>query len=160
MQIIAFAEEHTDSVTDLIILIQREEFDIPITAADQPDLTDIPDFYQTRNGNFWLALEDNKVIGTIGLLDIGNNQGALRKMFVHRDYRGPAGTALLLFNTLLTHAQERGMSEILLGTTSKFLAAHRFYEKHGFTRIDKADLPPAFPVMAVDTVFYRCTLPR
>lgn|GEM_PF-2187351 len=32
---------------------------------------------------------------------------------------------------------------------------HRFYEKHGFERIEKSGLPPAFPVMAVDNVFYR-----
>ena len=41
---------------DLILGIQIEEFGIPITLADQPDLKTIEDFYQHDNGNFWIAL--------------------------------------------------------------------------------------------------------
>ena len=44
---------------------------------------------------------------------------------------------------------------ILLGTTEKFLAAQRFYEKNGFTEIQKDALPPKFPVMTVDVKFYK-----
>lgn len=46
------------------------------------------------------------------------------------------------------------MRGIYLGTTARYLAAHRFHEKNGFTDIPQADLPPAFPVMSVDTKFY------
>ncbi|MGO7422080.1 GNAT family N-acetyltransferase, partial [Rhizobium ruizarguesonis] len=42
-----------------------------------------------------------------------------------------------------------------LGTTDKFVAAHRFYEKNGFTEIAKSALPRTFPLMAVDSKFYR-----
>jgi hypothetical protein len=48
-----------------------------------------------------------------------------------------------------------GVAEIYLGTTEKFLAAHRFYERNGFGLIESSELPPAFPVMAVDTRFYK-----
>jgi hypothetical protein len=51
-----------------------------------------------------------------------------------------------------------GAREVLLGTTEAFLAAHRFYEKHGFACVERAALPAAFPVMAVDTRFYRLAL--
>ncbi len=37
-------------------------------------------FDQTGKGNFWVALYDDKVVGTISFLDIGNHQVALRKM--------------------------------------------------------------------------------
>jgi N-acetylglutamate synthase-like GNAT family acetyltransferase len=33
-------------------------------------------------------------------------------------------------------------------------AAHRFYAKHGFARIDAAELPPSFPLMSVDSRFF------
>jgi N-acetylglutamate synthase-like GNAT family acetyltransferase len=56
---------------------------------------------------------------------------------------------------LFTHAADADLNEIFLGTTEKFLAAHRFYEKHGFVQVDKADLPEAFLFMKVDTRFYR-----
>jgi N-acetylglutamate synthase-like GNAT family acetyltransferase len=143
-------------VIDLIVPIQQEEFNIPITVADQPDLQQIAAFYQKDNGNFWVAVTDNEVIGTIALLDIGHHQGALRKMFVHRNYRGKEhGTGQLLLNTLLTWAQQKGYTEIFLGTTEKFLAAHRFYEKNNFKEVEVADLPESFPRMAVDVKFYK-----
>ena len=42
----------------MILPIQREEFAIPITAGDQPDLLAIADFYQTGTGGFWVAKAD------------------------------------------------------------------------------------------------------
>jgi hypothetical protein len=38
------------------------------------------------------------------------------------------------------------------------IAAHRFYEKNGFSQITGAELPSEFPLVHVDTVFYRCDL--
>ena len=61
----------------------------------------------------------------------------------------------MLLNELLAWAREKDLSEIYLGTTSKFLAAHRFYEKNGFEEIPKSSLPERFPVMIVDVKFYK-----
>jgi GNAT superfamily N-acetyltransferase len=156
MDIIPYRPDLSSDVVELILEIQRDEFSIDITAAQQPDLLDIAGFYQVHGGNFWVALAGEQVAGTISLMDIGNGQGALRKMFVHRDFRGhEVGTAKRLLVALLDWARDRGVREIFLGTTPKFLAAHRFYEKNGFTEITPADLPPAFPIMAVDKKFYR-----
>jgi N-acetylglutamate synthase-like GNAT family acetyltransferase len=152
----AYTDQYKQHVIDLIVPIQQEEFNIPITAADQPDLQQIPAFYQHNNGNFWLAINDGRVVGTISLLDIGNRQGALRKMFVHKDFRGAAhGTGQLLLNKLFNWAKEKDYAEIYLGTTAKFLAAHRFYEKNNFKEVTVAELPASFPRMAVDVKFYR-----
>ena len=111
-----------------------------------------PPFYQQGAGNFWVAVLDNKVVGTVALLDLGNHQAALRKMFVHAAYRGPGhGVSARLLETLLKWARSRGVEEVYLGTTEKFLAAHRFYERNGFQQIAATELPPTFPKMAVDT---------
>ena len=64
------------------------------------------------------------------------------------------GVAGKLLDVLLAHARAKGVAEIFLGTTDKFLAAHRFYEKRNFRELPKAELPEAFPVMAVDSKFY------
>jgi N-acetylglutamate synthase-like GNAT family acetyltransferase len=151
-----YIDEYKQQVLDVIVPIQREEFNIPITPEEQPDLQQIPAFYQKDNGNFWLAFAGSTVVGTIALLDIGNRQGALRKMFVHRNYRGKEhGTGQLLLNTLLAWAQQKDYAEIYLGTTEKFLAAHRFYEKNHFTAVAVTELPAQFPRMGVDVKFYR-----
>jgi N-acetylglutamate synthase-like GNAT family acetyltransferase len=156
LDILPFQPRFASGVLELIVSIQRDEFAIDITAAQQPDLHDIPAFYQVRAGNFWVAAVGDRVVGTISLLGIGNQQGALRKMFVHRDFRGPAaGTARRLLGTLLDWSRSHEVHELFLGTTSKFLAAHRFYEKNGFAEIPKSALPPAFPIMAVDTRFFQ-----
>jgi len=155
---------YQQGVIDTILPIQQLEFKVPVTLADQPDLLDIPGFYQSRSGSFWVALADGcgtgEVVGTIALRDFGGGRGALRKMFVKGFYRGPQhGVAARLLGELLRHAQARGMREVYLGTTSAMLGAHRFYEKHGFELIDATQLPAEFPRMAVDTRFYLKRLP-
>jgi N-acetylglutamate synthase-like GNAT family acetyltransferase len=160
VKVVPFRPEFGDSVLELILKIQREEFGIQISADQQPDLREIPSFYQVDHGNFWVALSaDDQLVGTIALLDIGSSRAALRKMFVDRAHRGgESGVANRLLETLVGWSSARSIREIYLGTTSKFHAAHRFYEKNDFEEIAKAALPPAFPIMEVDTKFYRRTL--
>src|SRR5262245_29040638 len=89
-----------DGVGALIVGIQRGEFGIQITYDQQPDLKDIPGFYQQGTGNFWVARSGSTVVGTISLKDIGNAQVALRKMFVDAAHRGrEAGVAQTLLDT-------------------------------------------------------------
>lgn len=158
IEIAPFAPEHAAGVVAVILPIQQSEFDIPITLDGQPDLMDIGGFYQQGNGNFWVALHAGEVVGTAALLDIGNHQAALRKMFVSAKYRGAEhGVAKSLLAVLIAWSQTRDVKNIYLGTTSKFLAAHRFYEKNAFREVLLADLPATFPVMTVDTKFYYRT---
>jgi len=147
---------YQQDIIDLILSIQQTEFGLPITLEAQPDLENIPAFYQKDNGNFWIAIVENMVIGSIALKDIGNSRGALRKMFVHKDFRGKEyGVGHTLLNNLLEWARQKNFKEILLGTTERFVAAQRFYEKNGFTIIEKQLLPKEFPVMEVDVKFYK-----
>lgn len=156
IEVVPFTSQYVEGVGALIVGIQRDEFQFPITLEDQPDLQNIPAFYQQGAGNFWVAVSEGKVVGTVALLDIGNHQGALRKMFVHASYRGAAhGVSARLLDTLLEWARVRGVKDVYLGTTEKFLAAHRFYERNGFRQIAASELPPSFPKMALDTRFYR-----
>ncbi|EJT03414.1 GNAT family N-acetyltransferase [Rhizobium sp. CCGE 510] len=156
VEIRRFTEDDADAVLSVILPIQRQEFGIDITADAQPDLRVIPDFYQSGKGQFWVAVRDGAIVGTLGLKDIGNNQAALRKMFVAAEVRGGEhGVAALLLDRLFSHASDAGLTDIFLGTTDKFVAAHRFYEKNGFTEVAKSALPRAFPLMAMDTKFYR-----
>jgi N-acetylglutamate synthase-like GNAT family acetyltransferase len=151
---------YQQGVVDTILPIQTIEFKVAVTLADQPDLLDIPGFYQSGNGNFWVAVADGscgtgEVVGTIALRDFGNGQGALRKMFVKAPHRGSqSGVAARLLEELLVWSRQHGMREIYLGTVPVLRAAHRFYEKNGFELIAAEQLPPTFPRMAVDTVFY------
>ncbi|SEI73203.1 N-acetylglutamate synthase, GNAT family [Sphingobium sp. AP50] len=159
VRIAPFTPADQPAILDLILSIQRDEYGIAISAADQPDLTDIEDFYLPGAGGFWVAHENDRLVGTIALKDIGAGQAALRKMFVAASHRGAAaGVAQGLLDTLIAAAGARGLSHIYLGTTDLFLAAHRFYEKNGFALMQPEALPSAFPRMAVDSRFYALTI--
>ncbi|WP_373446971.1 GNAT family N-acetyltransferase [Saccharibacillus sp. O23] len=155
-----FAEgERPEAVSAMILHIQQNEYGIPITLEQQPDLMDIETFYRQGSGNFWTAIAEGEVVGTIALLDIGQGRSALRKMFVKKEFRGGGlSVSRRLLDTAFAWAKERGVSEIWLGTTPAFKAAHRFYEKNGFAEVSKAELPSGFPVMEVDKKFYRKTV--
>lgn len=155
-----FAPTDAEGVASLILAIQREEYGLSITLDEQPDLRDIPRFYGQGAGGFWVARDGERVVGTIGLLDIGDRQAALRKMFVSiahrgRGARGEPGTAQRLLDSVIGHAIRCGLTDLFLGTTDRFLAAHRFYERNAFIRVDPQALPRSFPRMAVDSRFYR-----
>lgn len=159
LTIASYVPGDEDAIIDLIVPIQAEEFGVAITATDQPDLRDIPGFYLRGAGGFWIARDGDRVVGTISIKDIGDGTAALRKMFVAPGYRGePHRTGQVLLDALLTHARTVGLRRILLGTTEAFKAAHRFYERNGFVPIAKGDLPPAFPLMPLDTRFYALDL--
>ncbi|STX51762.1 IAA acetyltransferase/MarR transcriptional regulatory protein [Legionella busanensis] len=155
IQVVTYQEHLKDQVIKLISSIQQQEFNIPLSIEDQPDLLNILNYYQVDNGNFWCAIIDSHVIGTIGLIDIGNGQGVLRKMFVAKNYRGKEqGIAQLLLNKVLGWCADRQIDEIYLGTVSIFIAAQKFYLKNGFSEIRQCKLPDNFPIMTVDTKFY------
>ncbi len=113
-----FRPEDMRAVIGIILPIQRDEFGFAITEDDQPDLHDIPGFYQVGRGAFLVAEIDGRLVGTLGLKDIGARQGALRKMFVESDFRGREhGVAQALLHRLIDDARVQGLREIYLGTT-------------------------------------------
>jgi putative acetyltransferase len=151
-----FENQDTDQIVDLILTIQQKEFNVPITINEQPDLLNIPTFYQQNQGNFWVAKHEGNVVGTIALIDCGENIGAIRKMFVKKEFRGKEfGIAQKLFDILNEAAKQAEMTNIYLGTLERLQAAIRFYERNGFTLIEKGNLPKVFPIMAVDTHFFE-----
>lgn len=151
-----FESAYQAAVEALVLPIQQIEFGVKITREEQPDLMYIADTFQFGNGNFWVALDGDQVIGSVGLVDIGNDQVALKKMFVARQYRGKStGVAQMLMDTALKWCRERSVKEIYLGTAAQLHAAHRFYEKNDYVEVETDELPPAFPRVSVDTKFYR-----
>ena len=79
---------YCNQIIDIILPIQQIEFNVPVTLEGQPDLLDIEANYHENGGNFWGAEYDGQLVGTIALIAIGGNAGALRKMFVRKEYRG------------------------------------------------------------------------
>jgi GNAT superfamily N-acetyltransferase len=155
------SNDHSQDAVDLILPIQRVEFGVPITLQDQPDLLDIDNYYTQPGGGFWGAFHKKELIGTIALINAGHATGVIRKMFVKKEFRGKEhGVAQQLLNTLLQYSQEKGLTDIYLGSVAQMKAAHRFYERNGFEPIPPEALPAHFPRMSNDNVFYHLSLTK
>ncbi|HTH83752.1 MAG TPA: GNAT family N-acetyltransferase [Mucilaginibacter sp.] len=147
--------EYCDEVIDLILTIQQKEFNLTITIDAQPDLRDINTNYHQGGGNFWGAFVGDELVGTIALINSGRHMGTIRKMFVKKEYRGKElGIAQQLLEILLQYCRDKGLSDVYLGTVHQLKAAHRFYERNGFTPIAVHELPAYFPRMLTDNMFY------
>lgn len=56
-----------DEVAKFILSILEGEFNH--VNIERPDLQNIPSVFQINNGNFWVAVDGDKIIGTLGLID-------------------------------------------------------------------------------------------
>ncbi|MCF0239792.1 MAG: GNAT family N-acetyltransferase, partial [Streptococcus gallolyticus] len=99
MKIETYKGKYDDEIISLILDIQNNEAKINLSLQEQPDLIDISRFYQQDGGEFWIALSDEKVVGTIGLMLKENQCAILKKFFVHKDFRSKK-VGLSLYNAL------------------------------------------------------------
>ncbi|TDW51837.1 acetyltransferase (GNAT) family protein [Flavobacterium sp. 270] len=159
MQIQPIQNEYETEIVDLILNIQQKEFNVPITLEDQPDLLNIKNFYYQSGGCFLGAFIDGKLVGTIALVKFSPEAGAIRKMFVRKEFRGKEfGIAKQLLEQLIAFCNQNGIKNLYLGTVAILEAALRFYEKNDFNRIAKEALPENFPLMKPDNVFCHLAL--
>ncbi|MBI2707448.1 MAG: MarR family transcriptional regulator [Proteobacteria bacterium] len=143
-------------IITMIETIQKGEFSLPITDdINACILRAEEDFYYNNSYNFWYATDkDGTIIGSIGLKKIDDQTAEIKKFFIHQSYRGKS-VAPKLMNALIKSAVKHRFDRLYLGTVDKFQAAHRFYEKYGFVRLTKQELPSGFEICPVDTVFFK-----
>ena len=157
MDIINYCEKYNQEIIDLILDIENNESKINLSLEEQPDLMDIPGTFLNSGGNFWVAVDQDTVVGTIGLAMKENNCGVLKKFFVRADWRGKK-LGLALYETLLEYAKSHHMQSIILDTPSVAKAAHRFYERAGFQKVTAAELPVPYAYPDRDCILYLLTL--
>jgi RimJ/RimL family protein N-acetyltransferase len=147
VSIVVFEDNHQSDIDKMMATI-TEEFPEPISRPKvKGQLQQLPE-------NYWVALVESKVIGTIALSPIENDSVVLKRMFLNKRFRGQ-GIALLLLNTAIKWSNTNKIDTIYLGTMTQFQAARRFYERNGFQQIARTDLPQGFPLNPVDSIFYR-----
>jgi DNA-binding MarR family transcriptional regulator/N-acetylglutamate synthase-like GNAT family acetyltransferase len=143
-------------IINMIETIQKGEFSLPITNdINACILRAEEEFYYNNSYNFWYATDPNgTIIGSIGLKKIDDQKGEVKKFFIQQSYRGK-NVAPKLVNALIQSAVKHGFETLYLGTVDILHAAHRFYEKYGFERNQKQELPSQFETCPLDTVFFK-----
>lgn len=100
------------------------------------DLDHIEKRYRGRS-RFWIAIINDKVIGTVAIKKVDTHACRLRRMFVLPEFHGK-GIGDKLLSTVLSFARENNYEVIHLKTHKYMTRAHRFYEKHGFKKIQES----------------------
>lgn len=153
INIIPFEHHHQKEIDEMMNEINHE-FDQSIFASTSFDKKRSLDKH-------WVATHLNTVVGTIGLIKISDNTIILKAMFVDKKHRGKEKlVSNKLLATLLHWSEINHIKAIYLGTMQQFKAAQRFYEKNGFERIAKSDLPEDFIHNELDDIFYHKSFER
>jgi len=161
VEIKEYSDEYKEQIKDLIFDVYEIETGRYARGRDgRPDLDAIKKIYQDDSGNFWVAIKEGKVVGTIGLMNQGKDMASMHRFCVAKIFRGKEkGVSVKLFSTLLEFAENKGFKKIFLGTTADAMAAIKFYGRNGFVQIESlpADLSKGSS-LSHDELFYELDL--
>ena len=133
--------EKTDEAgaRNLILKIMSEEFPHEQRSFPTDDLKEISDSYGKLGEAFFVACENGRVVGTVGVKQEDERTAMLRRFFVDRAFRGKrVGTQLL--SRAITFCREVGYDELIFKTTSAMERAVRLCEKQGFIHRAKLNI--------------------
>lgn len=155
VEIHTYSESDREEVINLVLHCQNDGTRPYVTVEDQPELLHIKEKYMAGGGNFWVAKENGKVAGSIGLMKFNNGIAILKKFFVYEAYRGtPHHLGSKLYAVLLDYAKTSGVEKLILDTPKNTDRAHDFYKKAGFTQIEKEEIPIIYDYPYDDSDFF------
>lgn len=147
IKIVPYKSTHQNGIDCMMTGIALE-FDEDISPTPKNVTPIIPDMY-------WVAIIGDEIIGTAGVLSIGNNFAVLKNMMLKKEHRGKTiGISKTLLETVINWCENNQISKIYLGTMTQFKAAQLFYINNGFKRISKHNLPENFANNPLDDVFF------
>lgn len=150
---------HTAQLVDLINFCQNQEAHLGIKMAEQDDIFNIEAYYQHPSGEFWLALDNDQVVGCIALLPINSMTAVLKKFFTYPKYRGkPISLGWQLYEQLIKFARTHGFTRLVLDTPEGEHRSHAFYERQGFQRINADQLGVSYAYPDRDSRLYELKL--
>jgi GNAT superfamily N-acetyltransferase len=126
---VPFEAGHADGFRSLVADTLRE-FDF----EPDPELDADLDDPRTTYAALWVAVEDDMVVGSVALRELGDGAVELKRMYLRPGVRG-RGLGRQLLGVALDWSRTHGMRLIRLDTSERMTAAQRLYEAHGFVRV-------------------------
>jgi len=147
-----FSPEYQPGI-DLLLTEIQSEYPGTIYGSGTKKIAEV---YDLPGRKYWVALNGDRLIGSIGIVLLANNNACIKSMFLQKEYRsGVAKIADKLLKTAIDFAFRYKAAQIFLGTMIQFKAAQAFYLKHGFKQVQEDELPVDFVKNPVDKVFFR-----
>ena len=94
------------------------------------DLEDIPKYY-SRKGNFWVVEDNDRIVGTVGILDDHGDFVWLKRLFLLSSYR-MKGIGRKLLKIALDHCKKEHIKQIRAITSTHVEIAENMLVKTGF----------------------------
>jgi GNAT superfamily N-acetyltransferase len=134
-----FAEHHAAEVRELFVTVNRllsppdlrAAFEAYIERALTEEIDRIPAYYGERDGGFWVAVADDKVLGTFGLERASDNAMELRRMYVDPSARRQ-GIARQMLQFAENECRRRGIKRLELSTAEIQHGAIALYKNAGY----------------------------
>jgi GNAT superfamily N-acetyltransferase len=134
-----FAQEDAARVRALFIAVNRllsppdlrDAFEAYIERALREEIDRIPVYYGERDGGFWVAVKDEKVVGTFGLERASKEAMELRRMYVDPLARRQ-GIARRMLQFAENECRRRSVKRLELSTAEMQHAAIALYKNAGF----------------------------
>ncbi len=147
IRIIPYREVYEEAVYKLIEKI-ASEFSMSIFSKSRKRQRAVFDKY-------WIAMMHEEVVGTIATIRLQNQAAILKRMFVHKAYRGrDKDVSGALINSAFEWCRREKINTLYLGTMNQFQAAQRFYVKKGFRQIECKSLPADYVHNELDDLFF------
>ncbi len=119
------------SVKKLITHVLEGEYHASHKVFGTGDLDDIHASYGSKGEVFFVAEEDNGVVGTVGIKKEDEHTALLRRLFVESGVRGK-GYGLKLIEAGIDFCKHAGYQKIIFRATRDMKAALGACEKKGF----------------------------
>jgi putative acetyltransferase len=134
-----FEERDACEVRELFIAVNRllsptnlrEAFEVYIEQALAEEIDRIAAYYSERNSGFWVATQNESVVGMFGLERASPDAMELRRMYVDpATRRAGIGRRMLCFAE--EECRQRGVARVVLSTAEIQEAALALYRKVGY----------------------------
>src|SRR6202012_5896991 len=119
-----FAAQHAGEVQALFVVVNRllspphmrDAFEAYIGRSLAEEIGRFGEYYRERDGGFWVALKDDRVVGMFGLECVGADSLELRRMYVDPSVRR-GGIARRMLQYAEAECRRRGVGRLELSTS-------------------------------------------
>jgi ribosomal protein S18 acetylase RimI-like enzyme len=134
----------------IVEYIQWLNHDLSFQNIDD-ELNHFPEKYKEPEGTFFIAKENHKIIGCIGVKKLENKICEMKRLFVQDNYKGN-GIGKKLVELIIAEAKAIHYEKIRLDTLDTMEAALSIYYKNNFYEIEPYYNNPADGVVYLEKV--------
>lgn len=142
IRIRAFLPADAAAVRELFIQVNRllapvhlaEAFEGYITRSLAEEIDRLADYYSSRSGGFWVAIDDDEIVGMFGLEASGDHAMELRRMYVAHGARR-RGIARKMLGFAEEECRRRNRLQLQLSTSELQQDALALYRNAGYENV-------------------------